>query len=406
MRLTKTIWTILGVALIVAAAVTLFMLYRGQMQQQDQLNSDINAAYSQLQLLTLEKGALQQEIEQLQEDIDSQHGETDALQDEIDQLEDDLGQLEEERAAAEAQALLLLSQAEGRFLSSAESIEYDEILFGFAQDSGLDLWTIEASAPTESVVESIVYGATVIEMAIGGQVGDIFDFVNTIVTYEAFKTTVLADFSMNIPKPLTDEDISALEQSIRAQAYNEAVGQITTTQMIGFITEAIAEVTGPNSEWPDPVITEAVANMAQVIKERLDQMVELDIYDPLSNDLAYMIEEHIAGALIDTIIGPLSEQIAELITPQGEDGYDREALIELLGEDIVKLMDDGIAGTLQGDIANLLVNYVANLINQKVAASVAGIVDAQTASQLAVTIADMERPSSSLTLIIYTYEGE
>jgi hypothetical protein len=59
-----------------------------------------------------------------------------------------------------------------------------------------------------------------------------------------------------------------------------------------------------------------------------------------------------------------------------------------------------------GDIGSLLVEYVANLINQKVAESVVDVVDAQAAPLLAVAIADAERPSSSVTLIIYTYEGE
>jgi cell division protein FtsB len=406
MRLTKTIWTILGVALIVAAAVTLFMLYNGQMKQQDELNDSLGAAYNKLQLLTIEKGSLQADIAQLQADIAQQQDETGLLQDEIAQLEDELQQLEDERAEAEALALQLLSQAEARFIASAESIEYDEILFGFAQDTNLSLWNIEASSPLQSSVEGIEYGVTVIQMEVGGQVTDVLDFINTIVTYEAFKTSILSDFGMNMPQPLSEGDISQLEQSIRSQLYNEAVGQITTEQMVGFITEAIAEVAGPESDWPDPVITEAVADMAQVIKERLDQMVETEIYDPLSGTLAQMIEENIAGALVDRIIRPLAEQIATLIAPEGEGGYDESELIELLGEDITELMGDDIAGSLEGNIGNLLVEYVSNLIDQKVADSVAGVVDSQTATQLAATIEQLEMPSSSITLTIYTYEGD
>jgi hypothetical protein len=400
MRLTKTIWMFLGIAVIIAAAVTLYMLHQGQMKQQDELNGSIDSAYNQLQLLTLEKGALQAEIAELQEDIIAQNGETDALEEEITRLEAELQQLEEERAAAEAQALLMLSQAEAKFLTSAESIEYDEILFSFAYDANLRLVQVDASESVETVVNEITYRMTAFNLFVQGDVEEILEYITKVVEYEAFKTSVLNTFTMNTPKPLTDSEKADIEASIRAGLAAEEIAKITTEEMIDIIIEAVVEVAGPESNWPEDAIDVlSVQEMALELKEHLSEMVEDEYVNELPLSLATIIQGKIKDSIISKIIEPLAEMIALAI----ENGADP---VDLLGEDIAVLTGEEITGSLQGDISGILNEYVALLIEAKITDSIQAAVDAATPQLTAETIESLETSSSSITLTIYTYEGE
>jgi len=399
MRLTKTLFIFLGAAILIAAGITLYMFYQGQMSEQDKLNESLTAAHTTLTLLGIEKGALEDKIAQLESDLAELEGETGELEAEISRLEDELGRLEDERAQAVAQAILLLSQAEAKFQSSVESIEYDEILFGFAHDANLRMTKIEASEPVAENVEDIAYNTTTFNVTVWGDVDDILDFVDTVVAYEAFKTSVLDTFSMNVPELLTDEEIAELEETIRAQLTAEAIAEITTEEMVGIIVEAIAEVTGPESDWPDEVETMTVEEMAQMLEERIDELVETGFVDLLAGDLAELIEEHIEGAIVGEIVKPLAERIAALILSGDED------LAELLGVDIAELLGENIAGSLSGDIVGLLNEYISNLVEEKMTGSVEGIVEAMTDTVVAEMVEEMEVPSSDITLVIYTYEG-
>ena len=142
MRFIKTFWIFLVIAVFIASGITLYMLYQGQVSEQEQKNISLSAVNMELIRLNNEKGALEEQITQLEADISIQEDEADQLVIEISQLETELSQLEDERAQAEAQALLLLSQAEAKFLSSVESIEYNEILLSFARYANIELKTI------------------------------------------------------------------------------------------------------------------------------------------------------------------------------------------------------------------------------------------------------------------------
>jgi hypothetical protein len=69
-------------------------------------------------------------------------------------------------------------------------------------------------------------------------------------------------------------------------------------------------------------------------------------------------------------------------------------------------LGEQIAGSLQGDIGGLLREYISNLVEEKMMDSVAAMVDDGLVAELAADeVKVRETPSSSITLIIYTYEG-
>jgi hypothetical protein len=258
---------------------------------------------------------------------------------------------------------------------------------------------IDASEPVETVVDGISYKTTAFNISVWGDEEEILNYINMIVEYEAFKTTVLETFNMDTPELLTDQEKSELEASIKAELKAQEIAKITTEEMIEFITEAIVEVAGPVSNWPkNSIDVPSIEAMALEIKDQLDGLVGAEFVDVLPIDLASIIQESIEDSIQSKIIQPLAEIIAQEI----QNGANP---VDLLGKDIAGLMQEDIMGSLQGNILGLLNAYVASLIEMKITDSVAAAVDAAAPQITMETIEGMEMSSSSIKLVIYTYEG-
>jgi hypothetical protein len=169
---------------------------------------------------------------------------------------------------------------------------------------------------------------------------------------------------------------------------------------LGFILEALAEVTGQEIE------TLAVEEMAETIRVKIAGALEGDDAALLSGGLAELIEEYIAGSIVALIVEPLAQEIADLIVAGGEDGFLEEDLVALLGEDIAELLGEEIAGSLPGDIASLLTEYIAKLVEEKMVGSVADLVEESAAGLAAQKIEEQANPSATINLMLYTYQGE
>ncbi len=408
MKLSKPFWIILGVGLFVVAAVILYMLYQDKVEKRQEAEDRVAAAEAVIPNLLSNKTDLEEELAQieagmtqLEAEMAQRQSTIGELANELSLLEDELSQLEDERAQAILRALALLDETAAKFISQVESIEYNETLFEFAQDSNLMVVGLSVADPISVVENDIKYYNTKFTIAVRGGVADILGFINIIVKDSNFKTAILEPIAITVPEPLTDEEKENLEEGIRSELTAEAIAELTTEDLVGFIIEAIAEVTGPESDWPDEIDTQTVEEMAGEIKSRLNEMVEAGFMDLLSGDLAELIEQHIAGSIISEIVSPLAEEIAALIAEGGED-----AIVDLLGEDIAGLLGEQIMGALPGDIAGLLNKYIAELVEEKMVDSVAGIVEGSVEKRVAEEIEKQEIPSADITLNIYTYEGE
>jgi hypothetical protein len=136
MKVSKTALLVLGIGIFIIVFATLFTLYSGQSAEQALLSKNLAASQGFLPELLAEK---------------------DDLDDQLAQWE---GELDE--------VMLELSQSEGRFPKSVESIEYDEVIFKLAEQSGLLIINLMASDPMEEVVEGtdIIYNITTIEVVV------------------------------------------------------------------------------------------------------------------------------------------------------------------------------------------------------------------------------------------------
>jgi hypothetical protein len=345
MKLSKTTWMVLGIGVIIIAAVSLYMVYQGQVQKRQEARDSLANVEQNLQSFTNIKEATEVELIQ--------------LEDELQEWQNELSQLETELA----QAKLTLDQTGARFPSSVESIEYDEVLFSFAHDANLKITSLTAGEPAETIteditvpaeltteditvpmditIEGITYATTFFTVEVKGEVADILDFVNRVVTDEGFKTAVLEPVSIEVPEPLSDAEKESIKEEVAA-----------------------AEI--------DRLIAEAIQGLPE--QERLTQ-----------EDIDKIVME--LGALIQELKGLTAAEIAELTA------------LEI--EDLIKQATEGLAEEItEEDVVELIAKLEEAIEELK------GLTVEEIAELAAKEIEEKEMPSATISMMLYSYQGE
>jgi len=136
MKISKTALIVLGIGVFILVFATLFVMYSGQSGEKEQLNASLTKAQGVLPELLAEKADLESQVTQWESELDK--------------------------------AMMALSQSQGRFPKSVESIEYDEVLFKLAEQSGLMIIEITASEPSEESVKGtdITYDVSTFEVLV------------------------------------------------------------------------------------------------------------------------------------------------------------------------------------------------------------------------------------------------
>jgi hypothetical protein len=172
----------------------------------------------------------------------------DALNDQISMAQLQIARGIEQKQEKEAEATALAAQLAGAeallaqtgFRSSAESIEYDRILFQIAADTQLQVNGITATAPIDLKEGTITYQQTTFTVSleglapgvlfsmpmdstsyIDGVVNNILEYVNAVATSADFDTAQIQTVSISAPEPMTIDDISNMIESISGQVESE-----------------------------------------------------------------------------------------------------------------------------------------------------------------------------------------
>jgi hypothetical protein len=413
MRLSKTVWMILGIAVFVIGAVVIFMLYQGQTDKRQEARDELESAQGTVLLLLQQKGNVETEL------VDKKN-ELVQWQDTIEQLEEQVAQLDK-----------TLIQTQEEFPVSAESIEYDEKLFSIALNNDVELSILTASELSEVTVDGINYETASFGIEARGEVVNILTFINEIVNEDEFKTAAIDQANLSIPQPLSSEELENLEEELRTRLTSEALTKITAEEIMVYTLEAINEVVG--DEFIDQITSGndgnldvlSLTEMAETIKERITDSIylEQEYEGPLADNLVKLIRDYISGSVVNTVVSSMANQIAGIITPweiiEGEEDengegeeenvevvYDRAALVELLGEDMTALLGDEIAGATAGNVSNILNDFIAGLIENKMLNSVVNSVEETVENTLPNMIEEIEKPSTSIAITIYLYQGE
>jgi hypothetical protein len=159
MKISRKVWLILGAVIIVAALVTVGMLYFRQAGERSELKDSLLSAQARLNVLTSQKQDLENQL-------------------------------------ASAQSSLSTSRAQ--FPESVESIEYGEYLFEIADDCNVNLASLNFPKPTDKTVGAVTYSVVSLSLPVSGALTDIFDFIDIIRTDERFASTDVKSVTLNV----------------------------------------------------------------------------------------------------------------------------------------------------------------------------------------------------------------
>jgi len=159
MKPSKKVWLILGAVILVAALVSVYMVYFRQAEERDALNGRLSTARTRLPVLNAEKNGLEDQLTQ-------------------------------------AESLLNASQA--KFPESVESIEYGEYLFEIADDCNVNLASLNFPKPADKKVGAVTYSVVSLSLPVSGELSDIFDFIDILRTDQRFDSTEVKSVNLNV----------------------------------------------------------------------------------------------------------------------------------------------------------------------------------------------------------------
>ena len=191
MKLGKTAWIILVTGIFIIAIGSLYWLYLQERPKQEELNAQLSAVQAQLPNLAEQRASLESTLTELEDNL--------------------------------AQATSQLKTAKAAFPALVESIEVDELLFGIADDWGLEITSLTASEPSDLEVEvkvemedieveDVTYLLTYFTVEVKGEVTDILNFIHTIVNHRDFDTATVELVNIVIPDPISEQEKEELSK--------------------------------------------------------------------------------------------------------------------------------------------------------------------------------------------------
>jgi len=155
------------------------------------------------------------------------------------------------------------------FRSSAESIEYDSLLFSIAADNKLQITSLTTSPPSgvkegnnnyqlltfsvnvEGMIPDAIFAKTEDSAAyITATINHILAFTDTIAHSADFDTAVIPSVSITEPAPMTDQDVAALKDSINSSIQSELTADetqgLTDDQIAALVQSKLAALKSPD----------------------------------------------------------------------------------------------------------------------------------------------------------------
>jgi hypothetical protein len=152
MKLSKKVWLILGAVILVAALVSLYMVYSGQAGERDELNDRLSRAQTLLPGLTANRNELENQLAQAQSSLNTNQ-------------------------AQFPQVLESIEYGEDFF-----KIAYGQNLYAMAGGCGVDLTKLTASQPADKKVGTVTYSVSSFVVVVEGNIDNILKFIDAIGT--------------------------------------------------------------------------------------------------------------------------------------------------------------------------------------------------------------------------------
>ena len=152
MKLSKKVGLILGAVILVAALVSLYMVYSGQAGEREELNARLSRAQTLLPALTANKNDLENQLAQAESSLNTSQ-------------------------AQFPQVLESIEYGEDFF-----KIAYGENLYAMAGGCGVDLTKLTASQPADKKVGTVTYSVSSFVVVVEGNIDNILKFIDAIGT--------------------------------------------------------------------------------------------------------------------------------------------------------------------------------------------------------------------------------
>jgi hypothetical protein len=150
MKLSSKIGLIAGAIVIIAALVSLYIVYSGQAAERNDLTERLDTAQARLPVLTAQKNDLENELASAQSSLDA---------------------------------------SGAQYPQEIHSIEYGEFIFEIIEECNLTLASLVFPKPTGLTQGSVTYRVVALTLPVSGALEDIFEFIATINTDPRFAST-------------------------------------------------------------------------------------------------------------------------------------------------------------------------------------------------------------------------
>ena len=179
-------WVLGGVVFIIALA-GLYMVNRGHVREQAQLNDTIQAAQASFPKLV---------------------GDNRGLTGQLKRVNEEFKQAESQLAGVKTS----LANAKARFPQSVQSIEYEEKLFAAAESKGLAVQVVTSTelAQEKGPTSALSFTLVTFSVDVRGNLSDIVDLVGILATDQAFSTAAIRSVAVTVPEPLTQAEKEGL----------------------------------------------------------------------------------------------------------------------------------------------------------------------------------------------------
>jgi hypothetical protein len=378
MKLSRGFWLSLAVVVLLVAGVWLFMQYNSA-------NNSRSSAETKLSSAEQMRGQLLAE----QAELNSQLAEASAA---VQQWQIDIAVLEDGLRQAQDG----LAQAQSELPGDINSIDYDEMLLGFARASGLEVIWLETSQPDSVEVQGNAgFAATAFTLDIKGTVPQVLDLYNRIVSDFAFRTGQIESVSIDVPLPMTDAEKAQLAEQVFNELLTELKASLSAEERVVLAEQAVMDLLD------EPYDHMTVAEMTERIEETMGAMFGPDIAGRLSAEMALALEEEVADSLVGFVADVYGEMASQLFLVG--DPELTPVISGLLGPEITEMLRQIPVNSVRAVVSNLIADKLYAMMDDRVVSLVDTTeVDRRVAEAAA---EKAEEVTAHIILMVTAYEG-
>ncbi len=377
MKLSKTFWIILVVAILIASSALLFTQYNTAVKNRTAAQASVASQEQLRDQLVTEKAGLNSQLTQLADSIKQWQARIVVLQDGL------------------RQAQAGLAQAQSQLPTGVDSIDYDEVLLAFAYTSGLEVLSLDTSDADYVEIEGQEgFVATTFTIRVRGTVPGVLDMYNRIVSDFSFRTGEVGSVTLEVAVPVTEAKKAELAASFFAQLLAELQASFTAEEQVLLIEQAIMDLLGESSD--HLTVTQMTERIREVMAVRFGQGVA----DKFAADIALALEREVANSLVGIVANIYGKAAGELFT-EGEPEL-TPGFLGTLGPDIIEVLRTIPPSNIPGIVSSLIADKLDALIQTRVEAMVD---QTEIARRVAAVVAESEKTTAYISVTVTAYPG-